>query len=140
MPDDSHHMTHDEGAARTLDAIRSGSDHLLMTARRRIGEALDAIDEGSFSKAMGALNEAESAIAPLATAQTYIAVADGSRRVEAKSLEVGMVLKGVGPVDSVEVATCAALRCEGHVKVKIGEHDLNLIGDQELYVEEPAEA
>jgi hypothetical protein len=134
------HRPHDEGTTRTLDAIRSGANHLLIIARRRIAEALDALDEGSFGKALGKLNEAESSIAPLASAQTYIAIADGSRVVEAVQLEAGMVLKGVGPIEAVNTTMCSAQRCSGHVKVTVGEHELDFTGDQELYVEGVIEA
>lgn len=133
------HDVHDDRVAQTLEAIRTGGMHLVVMARRRTSEALDALDAGDFRSATNKFQEASAALAPLANAQSYIAIADGSVMKHARELEAGMVLTDVGEVTHVEVTECAAERCRGHVKVKIGEHEMDFGGDSELYVKQSSE-
>lgn len=125
---------HAEGASRALDAIRSGGDHLIVITRQRISSALDALDEGNFARAASYLSDALGCVQPLSNASHYIAIADGSRLIPAKDLQVGMTLTNVGEVTELDIETCASERCQRHVKLKISDHEMEFRGDQEVYV------
>lgn len=129
----------DAGAARQFEKIRAGGRQLLVVTRQRIGEALDEVDKGDFMAAHHKLQQASGAMSQLAQAQQFIAVADGSRMVKAVDLEEGLYLTDVGEVTSVEVEECASPQCPGHVTLKIGEHELTLLGCEELYVSDEPE-
>ncbi len=141
MSVDEHHShsAHDAGATQTLQAIQAGGQRLLAIARQRIAGVLDALDAGDFRVAAGGLQEALSSVAPLANAQTCIAIADGSVLVRAADLKDGMNLADIGEIGGVEVTHCPAEKCTGHVKFKIGSHDFDYPGDSELYVRPVAE-
>jgi hypothetical protein len=125
-----------DGITERLVAITQGAQHLVVIARQRVAQMLDALDAGDFRRAIQHLNEAESLLTPLATAQQYIAIADGNRLVRASELEVGMVLTQVGQIESVDKDA----QCTGcgnhHILVKVGgiDNELSFHRDQELYV------
>lgn len=129
------HDMHEDGAARSLHSIEAGGQHLLMLSRRRMFEIMDEIDRGDFREAHATAQQLANTLAPLASAQAYIAIADGSKLVAARDLTVGMVLTEVGEITEHEVTDCPAPRCRGHVKLKIGEHEAQYPGDVELYVQ-----
>lgn len=126
---------HDDGAVKALRSIESGGHHLLMLARRRVGELLNELDEGDFREAHSTAQALASTLTPLASAQAYIAIADGSKLMAARDLRPGMVLTDLGEITEHHMTECAIERCRGHVKLKIGEHDVEYSGDVELYVD-----
>jgi hypothetical protein len=125
---------HADGASRALDAIRSGGEHLLVTIRQRMVLIYDCIDEGDFHTALSYAGDIQSSLASLASAQTYIAIADGSRLIKAADVEVGMTVVNVGEVTDVSVEDCPNERCKRHVTLKVGEHEMAFRGEQEVYV------
>lgn len=128
--------SHDLDAKVTvrLEAIKAGGRQLVTLARQRVSEVLDALDDGDFRLTLEGLHAAEAAIAPLANAQAYLAIASDAVLVAARDLRDGMVLVDVGEIADVSVHDCTAERCTGHVKFKIGNHDAEYGGDAELYV------
>lgn len=129
------HVGFDQGAYETLDRIARGGRHTLTLVRRRLAETMDALDAGDFRRALNVCAEAQQAIGPLATAQTYIAIADDAELVKAADLKPGMVIVDLGSVGEVDVRDCGAARCSGHVDIKIGEHEMSFGAEQELYVQ-----
>lgn len=138
MDHEHDHAAHDSGAQSTLDRIEAGSHHLLTITRRRIADVLDALDEGDFRAAVQSMATAQQAMTPLANAQSYIAIAGNAELIETQELKIGMVIVDVGTVSTVEVEQCDALHCDGHVKVKIGEHEMSFGAKQQVYVEHDA--
>jgi len=136
MAHDDFNFDHDgPSAARTLDAIRSGGQQLIMLTNRRMDDARKALQQGDFSSVVSFLQGAVSSVAPLANAQSFIGIACEGRIVRARDLEPGMDLVRIGTVTGVEVRECQAADCDGHVKVTVGEHEpLDLTGDVELWV------
>lgn len=134
MQHDHSHDNYDEGANRALEAIKAGGQHMLAHIRTRISEVLDDLDSGDFRGAYDHLGEASSMVAPLASAQNSLAVADGSVLMVARDLHQGMVLVDMGEISEIEVTNCTAQKCDGHVKVKIGEHEADYRGNTKLYV------
>lgn len=132
------HM-HDDGATAALHSIEAGGQHLLMLTRRRIAECLDEMDKGDFREAHSTAQSIVASLSPLAHAQAYIGVAHGSKLVPARELKVGDVLTDVGEITEVEVTECPAERCQGHVKFKIGDHEVGYDGNVELYINDRAE-
>lgn len=136
MEDMDHPDQHIEDAAtKTLNGIAAGGQHLLIVARRRIFEVLDAMEAGDFREAMAAANNLTGVLSPLSHAQTYIGIAEDTQLVPARELAVGMVLAEVGEITEFDVSECSAMSCKGHVKMKVGdEHPMEFRGDQELFV------
>jgi hypothetical protein len=132
---DEHHSAHDVGAYQTLQKIQAGGHHLLTITRRRLVGVLDELDNGDFRQAYSNMQEAMGPMGALANAQTFMGVADGAVLIDAANLKVGMVLRDVGEIGDVTITQCAATRCSGHVHLKIGEHEVDYVGDAELYVE-----
>lgn len=131
---DSHFPT-DEGATKTLERISAGGRHLVTITRQRIGDALNELDEGDFRAASTSLQTAVQALGPLAHAENYIAVAD-ALLMDTRDLQPGMVIVDVGEITEVEVEEeCGMSRCDGHVKVKFGEHEYTWSGRQQVYVQ-----
>lgn len=135
-----HDHLHTDGAARVLESIRSGADHLIVITRQRVGAALDALDAGDFARVVTHLSDALGCVQPLWEAERSIAIADGSRLVKAEDLTVGMELVNLGPVSEVEVEDCGKAFCNRHVTVKVGGHEMELRGEQEMYVSEESAA
>lgn len=119
-----------------LLSITQGAQHLVVVARQRIAQTLDALDAGDFEATVQRLNEAIGVLTPVLNAQLYVAVADGNKLIRARELVDGMVLTGVGSVESVSHNEPCSHCGDEHVRVKVagGEHELNLHSDQELYV------
>ncbi len=134
---DEDFAVHADGAQRQLDAIRAGGQRVVMLIRQEIGSALNALEEGDFTKLVEKLSRANSWGATLANAQQYIAIAHGSKLVLAADVEVGMVLTDVGEVSDVTIEDCASRHCRRHIEIKVGEHELRFSGDQEVYVNDP---
>jgi hypothetical protein len=127
------HTEHfEDGAVKGLDAIHSGGRHTLVVIRQRIGEALDELDKGDFTEAQQKLALAAGMASNLSHAQQYIAIADGSRLIKATELQVGMELTRVGTVTAVEREDCPV--CGQHVKIKVGEHDVQYHSGHDVYV------
>lgn len=133
-----HDFPHEAGAAKTLARIEAGSRHLLTITRRRIAEVLDALDEGDFQKADIAMATARQTISPLAQAQSYIAIAGDSELIKVADLRNGMYVADIGTVTELTVDQCDAAKCSGHVKFKVGEHELEFGANQEVYVQHTA--
>jgi hypothetical protein len=131
------HEHGEDGVASTLHSIQAGGQHLVMIARQRIAELMDELDKGDFTQACIVTQKIESALAPLSHAQGYIAIADDAQLIKARELRKGMEIVNVGEVIEVEVRECGAARCDGHVKLKIGEHENEYAGYLELYVKKP---
>lgn len=129
------HFMGDEGAVDTLDRISAGGRHLLTITHQRIGDTLNALGRGDFRAAAQHLAEAGQVMQPLASAQTYIAVAGDAELIETRNLKDGMVIVDVGEIEEVEVEECGLVHCHGHVKCKVGEHELKFDGGQEVYIE-----
>lgn len=124
----------DNGVRRAMHSIEAGGHHLVIQSRRKLAELWDEIEKGDFREAHGTTQQLTALLSPLAHAQTYLGIADGSKLVMARDLSIGDVLAEVGPVTEHEVTECSAERCRGHVKLKVGEHELEFAGDVELYV------
>lgn len=126
----------DRGAEETLARFESGGRQLLMLVRRRIGRALDEMDEGRFMQALNSLREAQSALGPVAQAESQMAFVANAEMISADQLEVDMELLGFGVVASVEHQEPCNESCDGHVLVGIrGEADQLLVSaKQEIYV------
>ncbi len=126
---------HDRGVNEQLRAIEGGSRQLLSVARRRIGQALDSLDEGDFASANGYLQQAFQTLSPLAQAQSSISFAATADLVKAQDIEEGMVVVGHGAVERVEITPSCGESCPGHVMVETAGYVLKYHADTEVYVE-----
>ena len=125
-------------AADVLDKIRNGSQQIIVNARLRLNEAEAALGRGEFQSALSHLNEAKEMIAPLALAETHLAIADGSYLVRVREIEVGMTVLNVGVVTAVNARACPQHGEEAHVTLHIGDDEVEFSGSQLLYVERDA--
>lgn len=130
----------EKSAAATIAQIGKGASYVVMLARVRMGEAMDAFDDGDFVNAMARLNEARQKLHPLVEAQQYLgSFTDEMRVVRASDLVnyVGHELYGAPKIESVEPHdhgdhTCFEVRFEG------AEEPSRYRGEQELLVVVPA--
>lgn len=123
----------------TIEQIGKGASYVVMLARVRMGEAMEAFDNGDFPMAMQRLDEARAKIGPLMNAQQYLgSFTDEIRVVRAKDLEqhVGHELYGISTIENVEVHDhgdhcCYTITCEGQ------EEPFHYRDEQELLVALP---
>jgi hypothetical protein len=125
-----------KSAASTLDAIREGGVQLILAARDRLAEIEEALDQGRFTDAYERAQELMGRLGPLAAAQANVAAYKRTYIVRAADVEVGMVLKGFGEVESkeTEITPCVGNDHE-HVAVTLhfaGGGQEAYSGDQEL--------
>ena len=125
-------MTDEKSTAGTLDKIREGAQNLSLMVRRRVPEAMEALDRGEFGKALEHLDEARSALLPLVHAQQQLGFAAGSYVARACDLEVGMKITGAGPIDAIDKDDHEQGR---PVLITIGDTQLQFTGRQQLFVD-----
>lgn len=131
---------HDDGIEKALNAIHAGGHQLVMLVRTRVAQLLDELDRGDFRNALNYVGDISQSVGALAQAQGTIAIAEGSHLVKALDLEVGMELTDIGVIEEKTTEECGHTRCNGHVKVKVGTHEMASAGNAEFFVRDaPAE-
>lgn len=126
---------HDEGVNQQLRALAGGTRQLLSVSRRRIAQALDALDEGDFCTANAMMEQAAQNLLPLAQAQARISFAATADLIDCADLEEGMVIVGHGRVESVVITGPCDGECPGHIVVEMPSHFLRFHIGSEIYVE-----
>lgn len=108
-------------AAETLDAIRTGAQHMVLATRGRMADVERSLAEGRFGEALYHLGELQGLIAPLAAAEQRIVPFHDTYLVRAADSEVGMRIKGMGTIAAREVDArpCAADPHHEHVMVTL---------------------
>ncbi len=113
----------DQNAARTLDNIREGGSKLLVTARTRLAEVGQALDEGRFVYAQGRCADLFGKVKALADAEAALGALAHLAIIRAEDLREGMTVgefKIVGV--RVDRSACPTGGHE-HVQVTVKWHD-----------------
>lgn len=92
----------DRNPSVTLDNIRTGGQKMLATARTRLAEVEEALNEGRFVLAKNHCYDLYGKLNTLADAETSLGVLATTSIVRAEDVEVGMLI-GAGPVTDVDV-------------------------------------
>lgn len=87
----------------TIERVAKGASYVVMLTRSRLLEALDAFDEGDFSRANNHLGEAQVKLGALVHAQQSLGTfTDDMRVVRAGQLWVGCEFYGGGEITAIE--------------------------------------
>ncbi len=92
----------DRNPSKTLDNIRAGGQKLLATARTRITEVQQALDEGRFALAQERCGDLYGKLNSLADAERGLGALAATSIIRAEDVQVGMVIS-TGKITDVDI-------------------------------------